>query len=71
MCSDQSKRPQKKLVRHKNKQIMQKAITIFTIGALVSFETTAVSLEAEAEVEAEVGRISQSQKAAWRAYWQD
>ena len=50
---------------------MQKAITIFTIGALVSFETTAVSLEAEAEVEAEVGRISQSQKAAWRAYWQD
>jgi len=27
---------------------MQKAITVFTIGALVSLETTAVSLEAEA-----------------------
>ena len=67
MCSDQSKRPQKKLVRHKNKQIMQKAITIFTIGALVSFETAAVSVEAEAEV----GGPSREQKDAWRAYWQD
>ena len=46
---------------------MQKAITTFTIGALVSFETTALGLEAEAEV----GGPLQDLKKAWRAYWQD
>ena len=45
---------------------MQKAITVFTISALVSLETSAVRVEAEAEL----GRMTQEQKNAWLQFWE-